>query len=268
MFRRKRLKISAYTTPDPDEVAGVNDRAELARIEKRIRRRTNVELMRSGVTILDPETTYIDPDVAVGTDTVIEPGVALIGKVEIGSECRIRAYSTLENTKVGDRVTVQPGCTISDSKIGSDALLGPYAHLQKGTMIGPRTRIGNFVEVKNSRVGSGSKAPHLTYLGDTTLGKGVNVGAGTVTCNYDGEKKHATLIGDDCFIGSGSMLVAPLRIGKGSYVAAGSTITEDVPEDSLALGRAHQVNKKGWAKKHTGKKNRPTGFSQIEKKTD
>ena len=268
VFRRKRLKISAYTTPDPDEVAGVNDRAELAGIEKRIRRQTNVELMRSGVTILDPETTYIDPDVAVGTDTVIEPGVALIGKTEIGSECRIRAYSTLENTRVGDRVTVQPGCTISDSKIGSEALLGPYAHLLKGTMIGPRTRIGNFVEVKNSRVGSGSKAPHLTYLGDTTLGKGVNVGAGTVTCNYDGKKKHATLIGDDCFIGSGSMLVAPLRIGKGSYVAAGSTITEDVPEESLALGRAHQVNKKGWAKKHTGKKNKPTGFSQIEKKTD
>ncbi len=268
MFRRKRLKISAYTTPDPDEVQGVNDRAELARIEKKIRRQNNEKLMQAGVTIVDPETTYIDLDVAVGTDTVIEPGVVLIGKTEIGSECRIRAYSTLENTRVGDRVTVRPGCYVTDSEIGSDAVLGPYAHLRNGALIEPRARIGNFVEVKKSRVGPGSKVLHLTYLGDATLGEDVNVGAGTVTCNYDGKKKHATQIGNDCFIGSGSMLVAPVRIGKGSYVAAGSTITEDVPEESLAVGRAHQVNKEEWAKKHTSKKNKPTGSSQIEKKTD
>ena len=268
VFRRKRLKISAYRAPDTGELQGVNDRAELARIGKQIRGRKNVELMRAGVTILDPEMTYIDRDVAVGTDTVIEPGVSLIGNTEIGSECRIRAYSTLENTRVGDRVTVRPGCCITDSEIGSDAILGPYAHLRNGALIEPRARIGNFVEVKKSRVGSGSKALHLTYLGDTTLGERVNVGAGTVTCNYDGKKKHVTRIGDDCFIGSGSMLVAPVRIGKGSYVAAGSTITEDVPEESLAVGRAHQVNKEGWAKKHTSRKSKPAGPSQIEKKTD
>ncbi len=266
VFRRRQLKISAFMTLDSEQMRGVNNRLEFAQIEKLIWKQKSRQLMSKGVAILDPETTYIDLEVTAGTDTVIEPGVRLIGPTHIGSECRICAYSTLEHTKVGNRVTIRPGCYITDSEICSDAILGPYAHLRNGTMIEARARIGNFVEVKNSRVGSGSKALHLTYLGDATLGKNVNVGAGTVTCNYDGKKKHPTQIDEDCFIGSGTMLVAPVRIGKGGYVAAGSTITEDVPKKSLALGRAYQVNKDGWAKKHTKKKRKAGDPEKMKKK--
>lgn len=248
IFNRRRMKVAAFPVADAREVLGVNDRVELAQMEKVLRRRKAEALMRDGVTIVNPECTYIDDQVVVGRDTVIEPGVSLLGATRVGSACTLRPYSTIADSVLGDRVLVRPYCMITDCEIGSDAVLGPFAHLRDGAIIGPETRIGNFVEVKRSQVGRGTKASHLSYLGDAVLGEQVNVGAGTVTCNYDGEKKNPTHIEDGVFVGSGSMLVAPVRIGKGSYVAAGSTITEDVPPESLALGRARQSNKEGWAR--------------------
>jgi bifunctional UDP-N-acetylglucosamine pyrophosphorylase/glucosamine-1-phosphate N-acetyltransferase len=248
IFNRQRLKVAAFPVADAREVLGVNDRAELAQMEKVLRRRKAEALMRDGVTIVNPECTYIDDSVEVGRDTVIEPGVSLLGTTRVGSACALRPYSTIIDSVLGDRVTVRPYCMIRACEIRADVILGPFAHLRDGAVIEQNARIGNFVEVKKSRVGRGTKASHLSYLGDAVLGEEVNVGAGTVTCNYDGERKNPTHIEDGVFVGSGSMLVAPVRIGKGSYVAAGSTITEDVPPDSLALGRARQTNKEGWAR--------------------
>ncbi len=245
-FNRHRHKVIAFPVSDPSEVLGVNDRRELAAIEKVLRRRKAEALMHDGVTIVDPENAMIDEDVEVGPDTVIEPGVSLRGSTRTGRACRIGPYSTVENSVLGDRVRVRMCSLVSGSEVASNAVVGPFAHLRDGTVLEPNVRIGNFVEVKKSRVGRGTKALHLTYLGDASLGPEVNVGAGTVTCNYDGEKKHATTIGQGCFIGSGTMLVAPLRVGEGSYIGAGSTITEDVPAGSLALARSRQVNKEGW----------------------
>ena len=248
IFNRQRLKVAAFPVADAREVLGVNDRVELAQMEKVLRRRKAEALMRDGVTIVNPECTYIDDQVEVGRDTVIEPGVSLLGTTRVGSACTLRPYSTIIDSVLGDRVAVRPYCMIRACEIRADVILGPFAHLRDGAVIEQNARIGNFVEVKKSRVGRGTKASHLSYLGDAVLGEEVNVGAGTVTCNYDGERKNPTHIEDGVFVGSGSMLVAPVRIGKGSYVAAGSTITEDVPPDSLALGRARQTNKEGWAR--------------------
>lgn len=249
IFNRHREKVIAVETPDSREVLGANDRVELAEIEKTLRGRKAESLMREGVTIVNPAVTYLDEDVEVGRDTVIEPGVSLLGRTRVGRACELRPYSTISDSILGDRVTVRPYCVITGCEIASDVILGPFAHLRDGAVIEREARIGNFVEVKKSRVGRGTKAWHLTYLGDATLGEKANIGAGTVTCNYDGEKKNPTVIEDGCFIGSGTMLVAPVRIGKGAYVAAGSAITQDVPPGSLALGRATQTNKDGWVKK-------------------
>jgi bifunctional UDP-N-acetylglucosamine pyrophosphorylase/glucosamine-1-phosphate N-acetyltransferase len=227
---------------------------ELAQVEKILRLRKAEALMREGVTIVDPAATYIDPEVEIGADTVIEPGVSLLGRTRVGRACTLRPHSTIQDSMLGDRVLVRPCCMVTGCEVGSDVILGPFAHLRDGAVLDPESRIGNFVEVKKSRVGRGTKAWHLTYLGDATLGEKVNVGAGTVTCNYDGEKKHPTTIEDGVFIGSGSMLVAPVRIGKGSYVAAGSTITEDVPPESLGVGRVRQVNKEGWARERKARR--------------
>jgi bifunctional UDP-N-acetylglucosamine pyrophosphorylase/glucosamine-1-phosphate N-acetyltransferase len=254
IFNRHREKIVAYQVTDSREVLGVNDRVELAQIEGILRLRKAETLMRDGVTIVNPAATYIDADVEVGRDTLIEPGVSLLGRTRVGCACTLRPYSTLTDALLGDRVTVRPYCTITASEIASDVILGPFAHIRDGALIEQNARIGNFVEVKKSRVGRGTKSMHLAYIGDATLGEKANIGAGTVTCNYDGEKKNPTIIEDGVFIGSGSMLVAPVRIGKGSYVAAGSTITEDVPPESLALGRARQVNKVGWVREHKPKR--------------
>jgi bifunctional UDP-N-acetylglucosamine pyrophosphorylase/glucosamine-1-phosphate N-acetyltransferase len=243
IFNRHRLKVGAFPVADASEVSGVNDRAQLAQLEKILRLRKTEKLMRDGVTIKDPEVTYIDDAVDVGPDTVIEPGVSLVGR-----GCTLWPYSTIIDSVLGDSVTVRPCSVIVKSEVASGAGIGPFAHLRDGAMIGERVRIGNFVEVKKSRIGRDTKAAHLTYLGDANLGEKVNIGAGTVTCNYDGENKHATVLEDEVFVGSGSMLVAPLRVGKGSYVAAGSTITESVPAESLALGRARQIVKEGWAR--------------------
>lgn len=263
IFNRHKLKVVAFPVADAREVLGVNDRVELAQMEKLLRLRKAAALAREGVTIVNPEATYIDPDVEVGRDTVIEPGVSLLGQTRVGEACLLRPYSTITDSAIGDRVTIRPCCVITASQVASDVIVGPFAHLRDGAVLEQDSRIGNFVEVKKSRVGRGTKSLHLTYLGDATLGEKVNVGAGTVTCNYDGEKKYPTIIEDGVFIGSGSMLVAPIRVGKGSYVAAGSTLTEDVPAESLALGRARQVNKEGWARTRRQPK-APAGVSSRQ----
>lgn len=267
IFNQKRKKVDAFPVADPREVLGVNDRVQLAQVERILRIRKAEALMRDGVTIVDPEATYIDAAVQIGNDTVIEPGVSLLGATRIGRACTVRTHSTIADSVVGDRVMIRPCTVVTGCRVASDAILGPFAHLRDGAVIEEEARIGNFVEVKKSRVGKGTKASHLTYLGDARLGRKVNIGAGTVTCNYDGEKKNPTDIGDGVFVGSGSMLVAPLRIGDGSYVAAGSTITEDVPPESLAVGRARQINKVGWARKRKTAKAqaRPEGVSHKSK---
>ena len=247
IFNRHRLKVVASEAP-AGEVLGINDRAELARIEKTLRLRKAETLMKAGVTITNPKVTYIDADVEIAPDTVVEPGVSLRGRTRLGSGCRLEPYSTITDSILADAVTVRPCCVITNCEIGAGATVGPFAHLRDGAVIEPAARIGNFVEVKKSRIGKGAKALHLTYLGDATVGARANIGAGTITCNYDGVKKNPTTIEEEVFIGSGNMLVAPVRVGRGSYTAAGSTITEDVPPESLAVGRARQVNKEGWVR--------------------
>ncbi len=229
-------RVLALEAEDPDEVLGANTIAEMMVIDEKLRLNTARRLMAEGVTIFRPETTVIDAGVKVGADTVIEPFVQLLGETKIGKECRIRSYSVLEHATVGDRVLVRQGSIITESRVDSGALIGPYAHIRPESEIGEGAHVGNFVETKKIRLGKGSKANHLTYLGDAEIGAGVNVGAGVITCNYDGVSKRKTVIGDGVFVGSDSTLVAPVTLGNGSYVAAGSCITEDVPEDALALG--------------------------------
>ena len=207
---------------------------------------TAQRLMANGVTIFRPETRVIDPEVTVGPDTVIEPYVQLLGATTIGTESRIRSYSVIQNSTLGDNVTVRNGCILDTAEVANNAVLGPYAHLRPESRIGESAHVGNFVETKKVTIGKGSKANHLNYLGDAVIGAGVNIGAGAITCNYDGVHKHLTTIGDGAFIGSDSTLVAPVTVGAGAYVAAGSSITEDVPEGALALGRSRQVTKPGW----------------------
>jgi bifunctional UDP-N-acetylglucosamine pyrophosphorylase / glucosamine-1-phosphate N-acetyltransferase len=243
---RRKLKVIAFPVANSREVLGVNDRVELAKVEKLLRRQKAEALMRAGVTIADPRTTVIDEPVEIGRDTRVEAGVHILGRTRIGRGCVLQPYCVVSESTMGDAVTVRPFCVIHSSNVGSGARLGPFAHLREAATIGEGARIGNFVELKKTVVGSNTRSMHLTYLGDAAVGDNVNVGAGVVTCNYDGEKKHQTVIEDNVFVGSGSMLVAPIRIGKQSYVAAGSTLTEDVPPEALALGRARQVNKEGW----------------------
>ncbi len=245
---KSRAKVVALKADDPAEVLGANTLAELAALDSELRARKCRQLMAEGVSIYGPETCVIDSDVQVGPDTVIEPFVQLLGRTKIGSECRIRSFSVISDSELGDKVLVRPGCIIDQSRILAGALLGPYSHLRPESEVGEGAHVGNFVETKKARLGRGSKANHLTYLGDADIGEGVNVGAGTITCNYDGKAKHRTTIENGAFIGSDSTLVAPVRIGRDAYVAAGSTITEDVPENALALGRSRQTTKEGWAK--------------------
>jgi bifunctional UDP-N-acetylglucosamine pyrophosphorylase/glucosamine-1-phosphate N-acetyltransferase len=204
--------------------------------------------MANGATIFYPETCVIDSGVIVGADSIIEPFVQLLGKTTIGDGARIASYSVITDSEIGPNVTIRPGCIITESTIAAGALLGPYAHLRPGSEIGENAHVGNFVETKKTKLGKGSKANHLSYLGDAVIGENVNVGAGTITCNYDGVHKHQTVIEDGVFVGSDSTLVAPVRIGKGAYVAAASTVTDDVPADALVIGRARQEIKEGWAK--------------------
>ena len=248
LLRQQGKSVMAYKIADASEVIGINDRAQLAEADALLRARKTRQLMLSGVTIFRPETVQIDPDVEVGIDTVIEPGVSLAGRTRIGGDCRIGSFSVVADSELADGVTVKQSCVIEESKIATGAIIGPFARLRNDTEIGPDARIGNFVEVKKSKVGRGTKASHLTYLGDATLGDNVNIGAGTITCNYNGEKKNPTVIEDNVFIGSGTELVAPIRVGRDAYVAAGSTITLDVPPESLGVARARQENKEGWVR--------------------
>ncbi|HEX7422570.1 MAG TPA: bifunctional UDP-N-acetylglucosamine diphosphorylase/glucosamine-1-phosphate N-acetyltransferase GlmU [Terriglobales bacterium] len=248
VFHRARKKVVAIKTADPGEVLGSNTRAEMMVLDVRLRMAKCRQLLEQGVTIFYPHTCVIDRDVEVGADTVIEPFVQLLGHTKIGADCRIRSYSVIENSIIGERVTVKPGTIMEDSRVGAGAVLGPYSHLRPGSEVGEGAHLGNFVETKKIKLGKGSKANHLSYLGDAEIGEGVNIGAGTITCNYDGVNKHKTVIEDGVFIGSDSTLVAPVKIGRGAYVAAASCITEDVPADALALGRSRQTVKEGWAR--------------------
>jgi bifunctional UDP-N-acetylglucosamine pyrophosphorylase / glucosamine-1-phosphate N-acetyltransferase len=239
-------RVVAVKANSVDEVLGANTIAEMMHLDAAMRLATARRLMASGVTIFRPETCVIDSAVTIGPDTVIEPYVQLLGSTNIGSESRIRSYSVIQNCTIGNNVTVLNGCVFDDSEIADNANIGPYARLRPESRIGEGAHIGNFVETKKTTVGRGTKAGHLSYLGDATIGDGVNIGAGTITCNYDGVHKHPTTIGDGAFIGSDSNLVAPVNIGAGSYIAAGSSITEDVPDGALALGRSRQTTKPGW----------------------
>jgi bifunctional UDP-N-acetylglucosamine pyrophosphorylase/glucosamine-1-phosphate N-acetyltransferase len=246
-------RVESLHIEDPAELLGINTRIELADADRILRRRKSDELMLSGVTIERPETVSIDTQVSVGGDTIVEPFVRLLGATAIGDDCQIGAGSILENATLGDRVVVKPYSMIADSFVETGAQIGPFARLRMNAEIGPDARIGNFVEVKKSRIGKSAKAQHLAYLGDAHIGDRVNIGAGTITCNYDGEKKHETSIGDGAFIGSNSTLVAPIEIGAESYVGAGSVVTDAVPDGALALGRGRQVNKEGWTAKRKKK---------------
>ena len=241
--------VLAQVVSDPREVLGCNTRAELAEVDRVFRERKRNALMDAGVTIQLPETVLIDPDVTAGEDTVIEPGVQLLGKTKIGARCTIRTGSVLNDAILGDDVTVEPHCVVAQSRLDDRVIIGPFARLRPNNHLKADSRIGNFVELKKSTIGEGTKAMHLSYLGDTKIGSKSNIGAGTITCNYDGFHKYPTTIGNKVFIGSDSALVAPVRIGDGAYIAAGSTITEHVPADSLGIARGRQVNKPGWAAK-------------------
>ena len=247
IYRHQGRVVETLCVESAAELRGVNSRVDLAELTAVVRGRRNRELMLSGVTLEDPDTTYVDADVTIGPDTVIGPGVILQGRTTIGSNCRIHAGARLTNAALGDGVIVLDRSVIVDSRVGHGAQVGPFAHLRPGSDVGEGARVGNFVELKKTRLGRGSKANHLAYLGDATIGADVNIGAGTITCNYDGVKKQPTVIEDGAFIGSDSQLVAPVTVGRGAYVAAGSSITHDVPADALAIGRAQQHNKSEWA---------------------
>jgi len=240
-------RVVAIQAADAIEVLGANTIAELVALDATLRLKTANRLMAAGVTIFRPETTVIDAEVEVAADTVIEPFVQLLGRTRIGANCLIRSYTVIENCTLADGVLVRQSCVLTESTVGAGAKIGPFAHLRPASEIGEDAHVGNFVETKKTKLGKGAKANHLTYLGDSEVGEGSNIGAGTITCNYDGVNKHKTRIGKGAFIGSDSTLVAPVEVGDGAYVGAGSCITKDVPADSLAVSRAPMVLREGWA---------------------
>lgn len=251
ILNRAGLRVAATKISDPGELLGINDRVQLAEADRILRDRKTRELMLAGVTIEKPETVTIDPDVQIGMDTVIGPFAHITGQTVIGEDCRVGACAILHNAVLENCAEIFAFSMVSSSKIGVNAHAGPYARLRMGAELGEGAHVGNFVELKKTAMGAGSKSMHLAYLGDARIGQKVNVGAGTITCNYDGKNKHPTVIGDGVFVGSNSTLVAPVELEGGSYIGAGSVITENVPEGSLALGRARQVVKKGWKRKGT-----------------
>jgi bifunctional UDP-N-acetylglucosamine pyrophosphorylase / glucosamine-1-phosphate N-acetyltransferase len=248
ILRRAKKSVVAVAVGDPHEILGTNTRAEMVDIDQRMRLAKCQQLLTEGVTIFYPETCVIDSGVEIGADTVIEPFVQILGKSRVGTDCRIRSYSVITNSEIGDGVVILPACVLDEAHVMKGAILGPYSRLRPGSEIGENAHVGNFVETKKTRLGKGSKANHLSYLGDSEIGEGVNIGAGTITCNYDGAHKNRTVIEDGAFIGSDSTLVAPVKIGRDAYVGAASCITQDVPPDSLAIGRAQQIVKEGWVK--------------------
>lgn len=247
VFARQGETVLAQLAADAQEVLGCNTRAELAEADRVFRARKRDALMEAGVTIQLPETVVIDPDVQIGEDSVIEPCVHLLGKTRVGARCVIRTGSVLRDSQLGDEVTVEPHCIVDASRLDAGVIIGPFARLRGDSHVRSGARIGNFVELKKTAVGEGTKAMHLSYLGDARIGAKSNIGAGTITCNYDGEHKNATSIGNRVFIGSDTALVAPVRVGDGAYIAAGSVITENVPADALGIARGRQSTKRGWA---------------------
>jgi bifunctional UDP-N-acetylglucosamine pyrophosphorylase/glucosamine-1-phosphate N-acetyltransferase len=246
---REGWRVVAVQQSDPREVMGVNNRVELAEANAIMRSRINRGHMMRGVTMVDPRSAYIDYGVTIGRDTTIYPNVFLEGKSSIGTGCVIEEGSKIVDSSLARGVTVKSNSLLEQSKVGSEAVIGPLAHLRPGNTIAAKAKVGNFVEIKNSNIGAGSKINHLSYMGDADIGKGVNVGAGTITCNYDGLRKYRTIIKDGAFIGSDTQLIAPVTVGKEAYVGSGSTITKDVPPRSLALSRTEQKNIEGWVEK-------------------
>jgi bifunctional UDP-N-acetylglucosamine pyrophosphorylase/glucosamine-1-phosphate N-acetyltransferase len=255
IYRRLGRGVETMTVADSDEIRGINSRSELAEVSRIVRQRKNAELMASGVTLEDPATAYVDDAAAVGADTILHAGVSIEGRTTIGGGCEIHSGARIVNSRLGDRVTILNHCVITDATIGDDVTIGPFAHLRPQADIRPRARVGNFVELKHTVLGSGSKSMHLAYLGDAIIGENVNVGAGTITCNYDGVRKSQTVIEAGAFIGSDSQLVAPVTIGRGAYVGSGTTVREDVPPGSLAVSAGRQRNIEGWVDQK--KKKRP-----------
>ena len=253
IYRREGLVVETVTVSNADEIRGINSRSELAAVSRIVRDQKNAELMASGVTIDDPPTTFIDRDVTVGADTVIHPCVFLEGRSRIGAGCEIHSGVRIVDSEIGDRVVILNHCLIVNSRVADGASLGPFAHLRNGADVREGAHIGNFVELKKTVFGAGSKAGHLAYLGDATIGDKVNIGAGTITCNYDGEKKNQTTIEDGAFIGSDSQLVAPVTVGKGAYVGSGATIRENVPPGALAVSAGKQRTFENWVE-HRKKK--------------
>lgn len=256
VYRRRGLGVETITVSRSDEIQGINSRSELAAVSRIVRQAKNTELMAAGVTIEDPATTYIDGGVDIGADTVIHPCVTIAGRTAIGSGCEIHSGVQVVDSRIGDRVTIRNHCVIAGASIANDATVGPFTHLRPEVSIGERAKVGNFVEMKNTVLGAGSKAMHLSYLGDTVIGSNVNVGAGTITCNYDGARKHKTTIEDGAFIGSDTQLIAPVTVGEGAYVGTGTTIRENVPAGALAVSAGKQRNIEGWVeqkKKKTAK---------------
>jgi len=253
-----RRRVVAMAADSVEEVLGANTIAEMMHLDAAMRLAAARRLMSEGVTIFRPETCTIDAEVEVGADTIIEPFVQLLGGTRIGSDCRIRSYSVIQSSTLGEGVLVRNGCILDGATVAEGAVLGPYAHLRPDSHIGPAAHVGNFCETKNVTLGAGSKANHLTYLGDAVIGSDVNIGAGVITCNYDGVRKHTTTIGNHTFVGSDSTLVAPITLGEGVYVGAGSCITRDVESEALAIGRSRQVTKSGWAAARREANKRPT----------
>jgi bifunctional UDP-N-acetylglucosamine pyrophosphorylase/glucosamine-1-phosphate N-acetyltransferase len=247
LLRQRNERVLAHLVADSKEIIGCNTRTTLADVDRILRARKAAELMDAGATIYLPETVVIDPEVEVGADTLVEPCVQLLGKTRVGARCVIRTGSILRDSRVEDDVVIDAHSILDSSRIGEKAHVGPFSRLRPGADVRARARVGNFVEMKKAVLHEGAKAQHLTYLGDAKVGRDTNIGAGTITCNYDGVSKHPTTIGNRVFIGSDTALVAPVRVGDGAYVAAGSTITEHVPANALAIARGRQINKPGWA---------------------
>jgi len=253
IYRREGRNAGAFKWYTAKDLLGINNRMELAEADACLRMRKIRTLMENGVTIYDPAATYIEDDVRIGADTIVYPGVVLRGKTEIGENCEIRHYSILENVILGSGCVIYPFSHLENSVIGEAASIGPFSRLRPGNKLGRKVKVGNFVEMKNSTLGDNSKSSHLTYLGDTEVGENVNVGAGTITCNYDGWKKYKTVIKDGAFIGSNTEIVAPVVIGEGAVIGAGTTVTDDVPDNALAVSRIEQKNIPGWAAKKRAK---------------
>jgi bifunctional UDP-N-acetylglucosamine pyrophosphorylase/glucosamine-1-phosphate N-acetyltransferase len=252
IYRRRRLPVETLMVANPDEIRGINSRTELAEVSRIVRQNKNEELMAAGVTLVDPATTYIDSGVEIGPDTVIHPGVTIEGQTHIGAACEIQGHVRIVDSTIGAHVTVNNFCLIVGATVADGAAIGPFAHLRPESVVGEKAKVGNFVELKKTTLGAGSKANHLAYLGDATIGANVNIGAGTIVCNYDGRTKQQTTIEDGAFIGSDTQLIAPVTVGRDAYVGTGTTVRESVPAGALAVSAGKQRNIEGWVERKRG----------------